>query len=241
MAGLLSGMSLPPLIWDDFHAEQVPPAGMDALWAEGWRHFGTQFFRYSVMLHEGEIQTVVPLRVDLAEFTLSKSQRRVLRKNADLRVELTPACITEEAEAMFQRHKARFTENVPEDMRTFLSAEPATVPCKCLAVQCFLKDTCIAMSFLDVGSAATSSVYGIFEPEHSPRSLGIFTLLRELEWAKEQGKQYAYPGYATLGSSHYDYKKQFSGLQGYHWESGKWRPWSEMQAGIEEPPTPECP
>jgi len=25
-------MSLPPLIWDEFHAEQVPPEGMDELW-----------------------------------------------------------------------------------------------------------------------------------------------------------------------------------------------------------------
>lgn len=234
-------MSLPPLIWDEFHAEQVPPEGMDALWAQGWRHFGSQFFRYSLMLHEGEVQTVVPLRVDLGQFTLSKSQRRVLRRNADLRVELVPAAITEEAEAMFQRHKGRFTDNVPEELKTFLSPEPDRVPCECLAVRCHLEGACIAMSFMDVGGSAVSSVYGIFEPEHAERSLGIYTLLREMQWAKEQGKTYAYPGYATLGSSQYDYKKQFAGLYGYEWKSGEWLPWQELEAAAKAVTlTPEC-
>lgn len=227
---LLSYMSLPPLIWDDFHAEKVPPEGMDALLVQGWRHFGTQFFRYSVMLHEGECQTVVPLRVELEQFSLSKSQRRVLRKNADLRVEFTPARLTEEAQGMFQRHKSRFTENVPEELTTFLSAEPGTVPCECLAVECHLGEVCIAISFMDVGSIATSSVYGVFEPVYESRSLGIFTMLREIQWAKERGMQFVYPGYATLGSSHYDYKKQFAGLQGYHWETDAWLPWQELVA-----------
>jgi len=40
--------------------------------------------------------------------------------------------------------------------------------------------------------------------------------------------RYVYPGYATLGPSHYDYKKQFRGLEGYDWASGKWRAWDDF-------------
>jgi arginine-tRNA-protein transferase len=62
----------------------------------------------------------------------------------------------------------------------------------------------------------------MFEPAHSARGLGIFTLLQELEWARSAGMRYAYPGYATVGPSHYDYKKQFRGLEAFDWSSGKW-------------------
>jgi arginine-tRNA-protein transferase len=48
-------------------------------------------------------------------------------------------------------------------------------------------------------------------------------LLLELEWARQQGFQYHYPGYAMTGPSHYDYKKQFRGLEGYDWGAGEWR------------------
>ena len=184
-----------------------------------------EFFRYSLMEHDGGIQAVVPLRVDLAQLTLSKSQRRVLRRNADLRVEFRPAGLSSEVLAMFQRHKTRFTENVPEALTSFLSQEPATVPCECLELRCHLDGEVIAASFLDVGATAVSSVYGVFEPDHSSRSLGIFTMLTEMLWARGQGKQFAYPGYATHGSSHYDYKKQFAGLHGYDWAAAAWLPW----------------
>jgi len=33
---------------------RASPAMMDKLWAEGWRHFGTHFFRYSSSLLEGQ-------------------------------------------------------------------------------------------------------------------------------------------------------------------------------------------
>jgi arginine-tRNA-protein transferase len=227
-------MSLPPLIWDEFHAEHVSPDGMDALWAQSWRHFGTHFFRYSVMEQRGSIQTVAPLRVELSQFEPTKSQRRILRKNADVATEIGAAQVSNEVRSLFDRHRTRFTENVPEDVGVFLSADPAQIPCECLQVRCLLEGHCIATSFFDKGAQSISSVYAVFEPEHASRSLGIFTLLQEIFWAREQGMRFAYPGYATLGPSHYDYKKQFSGLQGFDWNSQAWVPWSEMAAMLQQ-------
>ncbi|MEZ0385618.1 MAG: hypothetical protein ACAI34_01025, partial [Verrucomicrobium sp.] len=75
---------LPPLIFDSAEAAAVPPHGMDMLWAKGWRHFGRGFFRYSITEHGGRWETILPLRIDLAKCELTKSQRRVLRRNGDL-------------------------------------------------------------------------------------------------------------------------------------------------------------
>ena len=65
---------------------RATPAEMDELWAEGWRHFGTQFFRYASSWHGGQQVRVLPLRIDLRNFLPSRSQRRVLKRNADVRV-----------------------------------------------------------------------------------------------------------------------------------------------------------
>lgn len=216
-------MSLPPLIWDSVEAEAVPPEGMDLLWSQGWRHFGRQFFRYSVAEHAGKWQEIVPLRIDLEAYSPSKSQRRVLRRNADLSAVWAVAGLSEETTGMFQRHKARFRENVPETLGDFLGADPAAGPCCCLELQCRMEDRLVAVSYLDVGNTSVSSVYGIFEPADARRSPGIHTLLLELEWARQQGFRYHYPGYAMTGPSHYDYKKQFRGLEGLDWRTGDWK------------------
>jgi arginine-tRNA-protein transferase len=183
------------------------------------------------MDHEGELQTVAPLRVDLSQNEPTRSQRRVLRRNADVTAEIGPAVLTDEVHALFHRHKSRFNENIPEALTVFLSGAPASVPCECLQVRCMLGGRCVAVSFFDRGRRSISSVYAVFEPGCASRSLGIYTMLREFEWAREQGMEYAYPGYATLGSSHYDYKKQFTGLQGYDWPTQAWMPWARMGGG----------
>lgn len=228
-------MLLPPLVWDTAEAEAVSAEGMDRLWAGGWRHFGNQFFRYSVAEHAGTWQGIMPLRIDLARHTPSKSQRRVLRKNADLSVLWTPLRVSDETTAMFERHKTRFKDNVPDSLACFLGEPPGGGPCECLELQCRAGDRLVAASFVDVGRTAVSSVYGIFEPEHAGRSLGIYTLLVELEWARQQGFRYHYPGYAMTGPSHYDYKKQFHGLEALDWASGEWRPLERTACRAEDP------
>lgn len=197
---------------------------MDRLWAAGWRHFGSLFFRYNFSMDEEEVRTITPLRIDLETFRPSKSQRRVMNKNADLRFEFVPAELSDQAKAMFQRHKERFKDNVPDGLETFLSDEPATVPCRCIECRVFHSDILIATSFLDMGETATSAVYGLFEPTHSDRSLGTLTMLKEIEYSRDQGCRYYYPGYAAKEPSPYDYKKQFHGLEVLDWENGIWNP-----------------
>ena len=64
-----------------FVAGSVDASDMDLLWAQGWRHFGTYFFRYSIAEHEGTLCHVQPLRLKLADFVPSRSQRRGLKRN----------------------------------------------------------------------------------------------------------------------------------------------------------------
>ncbi len=198
---------------------------MDKVWAAGWRHFGRYFFRYSSQqANDGGTQTITPLRIDLVQFTPTKGQRRVLTKNAGLRWEIVPAALDDGLRAMFQRHKQRFTHNVPDDLETFLGADPAAGPCECRMLRVFDAERLVAASFFDVGQQAASSIYGIFDPAESQRSLGIFTMLREIQYCRAAGLRWLYPGYATHESSAYDYKKQFRGTEILDWSTGEWCP-----------------
>lgn len=220
--------------WQSMHIVQAcqlyraTPAMMDAFWADGWRHFGEKFFRDMFSTVGNRFYLVLPLRIDVECCVLSKSQRRALRKNADVQVVIDRAQITAEKRELFTLHKERFRDNVPDSLRDFLSPVPSLVPCT--TYECCVYDNghLIAVSFFDVGATACSSVYAIFHPSASHRSLGIFTLLQELRYAQEMGKQYLYLGYAHRETSHYDYKKQFSATEFYNWQ-GAWLPLQELE------------
>ena len=211
-----------PFINEQFFAERVTPAQLDRLLANGWRHFGTQFFRYSYGFYELDVRLVIPLRIRIADFLPSKSQRRTLRRNADLNTFVRPVDLTADAEELFQTHKQRFKSGVPDSIYDFLSLSADSEPCEAQEIAAYDGDRLIAASYFDVGATANSGIYGMFDPDHSARRLGIYTLLREIEIARDTSKEFYYLGYAYEGSSFYDYKKQFSGTEWFDW-SGNWQ------------------
>jgi len=206
---------------EEFFADRVTPVQLDTLLADGWRHFGTQFFRYSLGVHEAGIRRVIPLRIRLANFSPSKSQRRVLRQNADLEVTIRPVEIDDESAALFQRHKRRFKFGVPESLHDFLSDDPANVPCEAFEVAVHDQSKLVAASYFDLAASSVSAVYGMFDPDLATRSLGIFTMLKEIEFAISNGKEFYYQGYAYEGESFYDYKKRFRATESFDWK-GNW-------------------
>ncbi len=209
---------------EEFYAASVSPAQTDALLADAWRHFGAHFFRYSFGFCEQEIRRVLPLRIRLADFTRSKNQRRIYRKNQDLQTVVRPIEITPEKEKLFERHKQRFKYGVPDSIYDFLEREnAATAPCKAKEICVYEKENLLAASFFDVGAASVSGIYAVFEPTVTARSLGIFTMLLEIDYALKSGRDFYYSGYAYEGNSFYEYKKRFAALETYEWKTGEWK------------------
>lgn len=213
--------------------DRVEPSQMDRLWARGWRHFGTYFFRYSVTVHDEKIYTVTPLRIRLADFRLSRSQKRILTRNSDARVEIRETSIDSTRIELFERHRVRFRDNVPDSLYGFLSDRPATVPCRNFEIAVYVDDRLIAANYLDLGMTASSAVYSIFDPGESTRSPGIYLILRGIQHSIDLGLRYYYLGYAYREPYVYDYKKRFSALEVLDWSAG----WRDYDGTEESPPS----
>ena len=210
---------------ESFIGVDVAPAQMDRFWAEGWRHFGIFFFRYRAAPHDGKIFNVLPLRIDLQRFRLTRSLKRVLAKNQDSRVCIRPATVDEAKKSLFLKHRLRFKENLPSSLDDFMSPYPDSVPCLNLELCVYLGEKLVGVTFLDVGETATSAVYAIFDPAETRRSLGIMMMLQSIQLSRERAYRYYYPGYAYREPFAYDYKKRFIGLEYLDWETG-WKPYS---------------
>jgi leucyl-tRNA---protein transferase len=213
------------LINEELHSSLVSPEQLDRLLAMGWRHFGTHFFRYNFGFPgsgEQYHRRIMPLRIRLADFRLSKNQRRVLKRNLDTVTVIRPIDVTPEAERLYDAHSVRFPPGQPPSVYTFLSYDPANVPTEGREVAVYLDGRLISISYVSIGVEQISSVFAMFDPDMPRRSLGILTILKELEHAREEGKTYYYHGYAYDGPSFYDYKKRFSGLEQYDWATSEW-------------------
>jgi arginine-tRNA-protein transferase len=213
---------------EEFFCQRVTPQELDDRLDQAWRHFGTRFFRYNLAITEAELRFVIPLRIRLADLSFSKSQRRILNNNLDLQTRIGPAEVSPAIEELFDRHKTRFSDPAPDSIREVLGDEPAIAPADGHQVSVALGDRIVAASYFDVGARSVSSVYAVFDPELSRRSLGNFTLLKEIEFAIETGKEFFHLGYTYAGRSFYDYKKRFRALERYDWRGN----WTEYEKGL---------
>lgn len=202
--------------------EALDPAVFDLLLAGGWRHFGERFLRYNLGVHNDEIKRVLPLRVRLCDFTLSRGQRRVLRRNTDVEIDIGAPSLSNEVFDLFDRHKARFSEHVPDSLFTFIS-RTAGIPTELMQLTARLDGRIVAVGFIDCGVVSVSAIYTCFDLEEGSRSLGILLMLKAIEWASSRRMAYYYPGYAFIEPSFYDYKKQFAATESFDWR-GNWMP-----------------
>jgi leucyl-tRNA---protein transferase len=205
-----------------FTGVQMSGAEFDGMMEIGWRMLGSSFIRHNVTFWDDEICKTVPLRINLQKFQLSKSQRKVLRKNGDLDISLAVPKLTPEKHELFHKHTARFNQNKPESLYSFLSDYCHVLPVPGAEIVVSENENLIACSYSHVGENCLNSTYCYFDPAHQARSLGLLTLLVEIIYAIKMNKKYYYLGYCYNIPSQFDYKKKFNGLEVMDWETLKW-------------------
>ena len=203
-------------VQDYFFATDLDHHEFGVLLATGWRRFGSFFFRPSCP----GCRRCIPLRIDVRKLEPTRSQRRVLSRGREIRMEAVPPAPSDEAWRVYEAHSAgQFDHKADREgfNKTFFEkAVPA------LQTEYRLEGELIGLGFLDVAHEGMSSVYFAFDPRWSRYSPGVLSVLREAELAQRKGLRWYYLGYWISGCSSMDYKARFAPHQLYNWELKTW-------------------
>ena len=158
----------------------------------------------------------VPVRVPTADFRLSRSQKRVMRRNAAFVLGFVPAVATEEHFALFGAYqKARHPDSEMADM-SFKEFTDMIEDSNGDALLCEWRDADGLLQgamLIDRLYDGASAIYSYYRLEQARRSLGTYLILSLIEKAREAGYTYVYLGYWTRGALKMDYKKKFQPAQ----------------------------
>ena len=157
-------------------------------------------------------QACVPIRVVSEEFTPDRTQRRILRANADLTISEMPARATAEQFTLFQRYqKNRHADGDMAamgyyDYRAMIEDTPiSTGILEFRDAQDRLLGACLTDWLAD----GLSAVYSFFDTDEDKRSLGTFAVLWLIGRARSLGLPYVYLGYWVPESRKMAYKARF--------------------------------
>lgn len=171
-------------------------------------------------------------RIRVADFEASRSQRRLMKRNAGMRRVATSAWATEEQYDLFRRYlDHRHADGGMADMDIFeFAAMIEETPVKTRVIEyrghqpgqdSQHRDRLTAVCLTDVLDDGLSMVYSFYEPGLETASLGTYIILDHIEIARAARLPYIYLGYWVPGSRKMDYKARFSALEIY--KGGVWQ------------------
>lgn len=178
----------------------------------GFRRSGEHIYRP----HCQNCQQCIAVRVPAANFRPSRSQKRVLKNNADLKVTIETARIDDEHYALYERYIAG--KHSDGDMHPASEEQYEKFLLSSWSKTFFIEfrdqnNTLISVAVVDELDDGFSAVYTYYDPDQPKRSLGKLAILWQLNHLKSTSLNYLYLGYYIKHCEKMNYKTQYRPLQ----------------------------
>jgi len=176
----------------------------------GWRRFGFSYF-HPICNGCNECKSI---RIDVKNFKISRSQKRAIKKNRDTKIVVREPTITFEHVAlynkfhMYKSKKSGWKYN-PINMQAYYEEFVLGAYDFGKEVLYFKNDRLIGVDLIDILDDGISSIYFFYDPDFSNLSLGIYSLLMQIDFAKRFNLDWIYLGYWVDGCKSFAYKTNF--------------------------------
>ncbi len=170
----------------------------------------------------------VAVRIPVAAFRPDRSQRRCLRRNADIDSRIVASGCNEERLALYQRYLAArhpgggMDDHGVHEFEQFLIG--SWNDSRFLELRERRSHRLLGVAVTDLVPGALSAVYTFYDPDAAERGLGTLGVLRQIEWAQREGRAHLYLGYWIDGHPKMDYKRRFQPLERF--DGHGWRRWT---------------
>ena len=184
--------------------------GCQELIERGFRRFGKMYFRPIC----ADCQECQSIKVDVANYSFSKSARRIQKKAAHLTVHTQTPSLTQEHLNLFDKyhlhmHKKKswdYSKTTAEHYHnSFVSGHEEFG----YEVLYFDNERLIAVDLIDVLDDGISSIYFYYDPDYAYLSLGKLSLYHQIHYAKESSKKWIYLGYYVEECPSLSYKSEY--------------------------------
>ena len=189
------------------YMEQATKEYATKLIQRGWRRFGNYFF-YPICNGCTECKS---LRIDANNYKYTKSKRRVIKKNNDTKIVLQKPTISPSHIQLYNKYHQWKTQkddwkhtNIThkEYYENFVSGAHDFGK----EVLYFVNEKLVGVDLIDILDDGISSIYFYYDPDYAHLSLGIYSLLYQIELAKYNSLDFIYLGYWVDGCKSFAYK-----------------------------------
>lgn len=177
----------------------------------GWRRFGLMHFVPECK----NCTKCISMRIDVANYKFSKSEKRVIAKNKDTKIYIQSPSLTVDHLKLYDDYHKHM--NIKKNW-TYTPIEPneymrSYVEGKEKYAKEFLymrDDKLIGVALVDVLPKSISSIYCYYDHKYSDLSIGKYSILAQIKIAKELNIPYIYLGYWIKNHFSMGYKESYT-------------------------------
>ncbi|MEW6282267.1 MAG: arginyltransferase [Candidatus Eremiobacterota bacterium] len=186
------------------YVQQLDPEDLERMLEQGFRRCANSCY---INVCEG-CSECIPIRVPVAGFAPSRTQRGVWRKNQDVELSIVEARYTDEGYRLYADYVERkFFRARPseEDYCGFLVENLGCTS----HFEYRLEGRLVGLGVVDVTPRAANSVYFAYDVGAGARRLGTYSMLREIEFCRSTGRDFLYMGFYVRDCRAMRYKAAF--------------------------------
>ncbi len=151
------------------------------------------------------------------QFAPSKSQRKIINKNRDLRIERSAPSVSSEKISLLNRFQKSQTErigwhlsehNEQQYREGFIEGNQF-----CEEYRIYENEKLIGVGFLDLAGNRASSIYFFYDPDYRHRSLGTWSVITEIERCRTEKIEFLHLGLWNENCPSLSYKNRFEPYQ----------------------------
>jgi len=183
----------------------------ESLIERGYRRFGKMFFR-PICTTCSECQSI---KIDVENFTFSKSAKRVMKKAKDIRTFIRTPSVTQEHIDLFEKyhlymHEKKDWNYSKTTLQHYYTSFVTGHGDFGYEVLYYDENRLIAVDLIDILKNGVSSIYFYYDPDYAKYSLGKLSLYHQIKFAKSANKKWIYLGYYVEGCPSLSYKSEYT-------------------------------
>lgn len=176
----------------------------------GFRRFGKMYFR-PICSTCDECKSI---KIDVRNFSFSKSQRRVIRKAKNIRSIIQKPSLTKSHIELFEKYHLHMKdqkdwEYTATTAQGYYNSFVSGANEFGYEVLYFDEERLIGVDLIDILPNGISSIYFYYDPDYKKYALGKLSMYKQIMFAKETDKEWIYMGYYVKDCPSLSYKSHY--------------------------------
>ncbi len=184
----------------------MPQQALDAYLENGWFRMNQTLFITHFLLLESEFYPAVWLRYSLNNGLGALMGKKIKPLERNFKIQVQPWDYTPEQEALYSAYRMGAGFDMTATLNELLMGSEEVNIFNTFQVEMYEGSRLIALGIFDMGEKSAAGICNIFHPDYRKFSLGKALIYAKMQYSRQQGLDWFYPGYAVPGKNRFNYK-----------------------------------